>query len=126
MEYFLHISIVCLVAPNVVEDPVPLNVSRMDDIVLNCSFAGFPIPVMTWFHNNALVELSDRIEITNYNLQEQTDLDSDYGVGVSELLISSAEVTDSGLYHCQADFVLSDAPAISEAVNVFVRGFILL
>ena len=80
---------------------------------------------MTWFHNNVLVKLSDRIEITNYHLQEQTGLESDYGVGVSELSISSAEVTDSGLYHCQADFVLGDPAAISEAVNVFVRGFIL-
>ena len=80
---------------------------------------------MTWFHNNVLVELSDRIEITNYHLQERAGLDSDYGVGISELSISSAEVNDSGLYHCQADFVLGDPAAISEAVNVFVQSMML-
>ena len=97
----------------------------MDDIVLNCSVAGFPIPFMTWFHNNTQVELSDRIEITNYHLMERTSLESDYGIGASELTISSAEVNDTGLYHCQAEFVLGNPTAISEAVNVFVQGMML-
>ena len=106
------------------ENPAPKNVSiTVEDIILNCTVNGFPIPSISWFHNSTDIEKDNRsrVTVTTYHLMEQTGQEMDFGIVVSNLVISNAGVNDTGLYQCQADTRIQD-PVVSDEVTILVQG----
>ena len=96
-----------------------MNISiTIQDIGLNCTASGFPIPSIYWFHNDTIVEESSRIKFA-------TSSGNDFGSVSSELMILGAESNDTGLYRCQA--YIDDRPiAFSDEALILVQGMLII
>ena len=82
------------VRPEVVLDPVSINVTRVEDnIVLSCSATGFPAPAIVWYHNNTAITTMGRVNITSSSSHYQTN---------STITITSSMTNDTGDYYCNA------------------------
>ena len=90
---------------------------------MNCTVSGYPIPSVRWFHNSTEIVEDTRTNITNINMQDDTNLQEDFGIVVSELVILNADVNDTGPYYCEADIGIADVSvAVSEIIDVIVQG----
>ncbi len=89
---------------------------------MNCTFSGFPLPSIRWFHNTSEILGDNRINITSTHMQDQTNIDDDFGIFFSELIILSANVNDTGVYYCEADTTVDIAT--SDEITVLVQGII--
>ena len=98
------------VRPVVVSNPMPVNVTRIqDNITLTCSATGFPAPSITWFHNDTVVMASPRI----------VSIRSRYEIS-STLTITNANTNDTGDYFCN---ITSTVGTVSTSVAlVLVQG----
>ncbi len=59
-------------------------------LYLQCSFSGFPIPIVQWFHNNVL--LMDGVNGTIINVNQNT----------TSIMIVEVDRTSGGTYTCRA------------------------
>ena len=90
---------------------------------MNCTVSGYPIPSVRWFHNSTEIEEDTRTNITNIHMQDDTNLQEDFGIVVSELVILNADVNDTGPYYCEADIGIVDVSvAVSDIIEVLVQG----
>ena len=101
------------VRPVVVKNLMPVNVTRIqDNIILTCSATGFPVPTITWYHNDTLVMAS----MTSPRI---VSIPSRYEIS-STLTITSANTNDTGDYFCN---ITSTVGTVSTSVAlVLVQG----
>ena len=88
--------------------------SFQDNITLICNASGFPIPRISWTHNETVVNASDRIIIMENPLSRSI---------MSTLTVVMAMTNDSGSYACNAtsiDGVFTED--IGGPVTVLVQG----
>ena len=103
------------VGPEIVLDPVPINVTIMeDDITLTCSSTGFPVPTIFWHHNDFAVTPLERVFFSNMSSYYQIN---------STLTIRTAMFNDTGTYSCTAtSSIASYSPVNSAVVLVLVQS----
>ena len=82
-----------LVIPEFSEEPSDENVTRTEDLQLNCSASGFLRPVIVWLHNGSEVEISSRVTIEESSSEVDT---------TSRLMITYTFSNDTGDYVCVA------------------------
>ena len=107
------------------QDPSSTNTSvSVDDIILNCTAAGFPVPSINWFHNDSIIqEQNSRINTTTYKML--SPLFGGMIAVLGELVISMADVNDTGFYECQAtSFVGENISAVSNKALVLVQSML--
>ena len=111
------------VGPRIVEPPQDQNVSiRVDNITLTCVASAYPLPNITWFQNNTVIQQDDRTTIVSTAFNETIGYTpDDFGRVTSVLTILNASVNDSGSYRCVADSIPVYSPAISD-ICVLVQG----
>lgn len=63
-----------------------INVHPGDDVQLDCSAKGYPVPILRWKKGNELVQSGGNIEVSNITLK-----------------ISNVDYDDKGTYYCIAD-----------------------
>ena len=113
--YFSH-----TVGPIIIMGPESVNVSiNTENITLNCTAIGVPIPDITWIHNgsvlNSDVMFSDEIYFDTF--------EDDVGTRLSVLTIVSAQPNNTGSYACNATSPVELYESImSEVVTVLVQG----
>ncbi|XP_019855187.1 PREDICTED: receptor-type tyrosine-protein phosphatase F-like isoform X2 [Amphimedon queenslandica] len=85
------------VGPVITVNPVSINVSiEVENITLNCTARGFPVPTITWAHNDSLIT-STEDEIFIY-----TNPTSYLRTVLSTIVINSAMANNTGDYVCIA------------------------
>ena len=92
--------------------PIGAIVAINDDFSLTCEAEGFPIPTITWQQNGSLVDARDDVVIFSQNINTRSVR--------SELRISMAVGSDSGIYSCIAMNDIGE-PEIAE-VMMIVQG----
>ena len=104
---------ISLVRPVVVSNPMPVNVTRLqDNIVLTCSATGFPVPSITWYHNDTLV-------VATMTSPRIVGIPTRYEIS-STLTITSANTNDTGDYYCN---ITNSVGTLSTSVAlVLVQG----
>ena len=75
-------------------------------LILSCSAEGFPIPSIIWFMNNTMID------------DGLTDVSESININSSTLMISNADLNDSGMYYCQA--VSSEFPELNITSTVAI------
>ena len=107
------------VRPEVVLNPVSINVTRIEDsIVLSCSATGFPAPSIIWYHNNTAITPMDRISISI-----SITISSSHFRTSSTITITDSMTNDSGTYYCNITSSISDfGPINSSIALVLVQG----
>ena len=107
------------VAPRIEVPPMAMNVTTTEDIILTCTASGYPIPSISWTHNDTAVNESISISITEQDR-----------VTMSTLTVIGAVVNDSGQYECFATSPIGNFTVErSGPVTVLVQGkhlFLLL
>ena len=101
------------VAPVISEAPEDTNVTITEELVLECTASGFPVPVVSWIHNGTVIdpEESDQIVITQNLLSRQS---------LSSLRVTSTTLNHSGDYICSAVSTGFNA-STSQSVLVLVQ-----
>ena len=113
--YFSH-----TVGPMIIMGPESVNVSiDTEDIELNCTVIGVPIPDITWTHNDSVLNsddmFSDEIIIDTF--------EEDLGTRLSVLTIVSAQPNNTGNYSCNATSPVEFYESLmSDVVTVLVQG----
>ena len=102
------------VGPEISVPPVEENVTTTEDLVLICSATGFPVPDITWRHNQTGLDVMNRDDINVTEVVSDRDL-------MSTLCVTNTSVNASGLYACDASSS-NFAPAMSDAVLVLIQG----
>ena len=103
--------------------PESVNVSiDTENITLNCTVIGVPIPDITWIHNDSVLNsddmFSDEIFIDIF--------DEIVGTRLSVLTIVSARPNNTGSYACNAMSPVEFYESVmSEVVTVLVQGMYL-
>ena len=103
--------------------PESVNVSIVtENIRLNCTVIGVPIPDITWIRNGSVLNyddmFSDEIFIDIF--------DEILGTRLSVLTIVSAQPNNTGSYACNATSPVEFYESVmSEVVTVFVQGMYL-
>lgn len=96
-----------LVGPRIVEQPLAINVTiEVEDIDLSCTATGFPLPNITWFHNDTAIDINgDRDLIINVTFFDEIPgfTSSDFGRVTSVLTIFNSSTNDTGDYRCEAN-----------------------
>ena len=116
--YFSH-----TVGPIITMGPESVNVSIVtENITLNCTVIGVPIPNITWTHNDSVLDSDDMFgdEILIDTFEE------DLGTRLSVLTIVSAQPNNTGNYSCNATSPVEFYESVmSEVVTVLVQGVYL-
>ena len=82
-----------------IEDP-QISVNETDDITITCVATGIPSPDITWQFNMADIT----IDMTKYIVSTSSVVRSDKNNEVtSELIVTTSDMTDAGMYTCQAN-----------------------
>ena len=120
-------AVFSLVGPEILEGPQAQNVTNHPDdvIVLSCNTSGFPIPSVTWWHNNTEVtEEVPRVNISTVEYNEGSGDSAQFGRAFSTLMIVSLNFNDSGDYACKAAIssIESYVPVTSDTATVIVQG----
>ena len=135
------------VGPLIAEQPEDLNVTRGNSIMLRCTATGFPIPYITWRHNDTDIDVGANPRIQIYTLPfgsqsgctrsgsgsgesgsesrfgSGSGMDDNFGMLTSLLMVDSTMFIDSGDYQCvtnNLNDVYNDTE--SEIVRVLVQG----
>ena len=93
--------------------------------MLTCNVSGFPIPSVTWWHNNTqVIEEVPRVNSSTVEYNEGSGDPTQFGRALSTLTIGTPNVNDSGDYACQAAIssIASYAPVTSDNVTVLVQS----
>ena len=98
------------VIPEFTDAPTDENVTRTEELVLNCSANGFPRPQIVWLHNETEFEDNDTITETLYEF----DI-------TSTLTITETSFNDSGNYTCIARTAVFD-DVTSRVALVLIQG----
>jgi hypothetical protein len=108
---FIERPIFIVVSPLVTGHPQDMNVTIFEDTInLTCTATGFPLPIITWFHN-------DTLDTTG---SSTTFVANAYTI-TSTFMKRSPMVNDSGGYSCRAAIEGYD-DANSDVVTVLVQG----
>ena len=102
------------VVPEISLPPVEENITSTEDLVLNCTATGFPVPEIIWIQNETQLDVLNRDDIN------VTEVVSDRHL-MSTLRVTNTSVNASGLYACNAsspNFVA----VMSEPVLVLIQG----
>ena len=100
------------VGPVILVDPLSVNVSiEVDNITLNCTARGFPIPTISWMHNGTLLTSMDANEVLIVTMDTQMLRT----VG-STLVIYSALANNTGDYVC-----IASSPFYSNVTSTTAR-----
>ena len=122
--FLIHFNL--LVSPEILQDPLAQNVTNSQGtILLSCKVSGFPIPSVTWLHNNTeVMEQDSRVNISTVEYNESSADPIQFGQALSTLMISRPDFNDSGNYACRAAIVSIPfyAPVISVNVTVLVQS----
>ena len=82
-----------------IEDP-QITVNETDNITITCVATGIPSPDITWQFNMADIT----IDMTKYIVSTSSIVGSDKNNEVtSELIVTTSDMTDAGMYTCQAN-----------------------
>ena len=92
--------------PIIVRPPEDTAVELDRLVVLNCVSTGIPEPIVTFFHSSSEVQLDNRITQNG-----------------QFLIITRAEITDSGEYFCQAVNSAGTAQSSPATLVVFSKSF---
>lgn len=117
-----------IVGPRIVEQPQAINVTiDIEDIMLSCTATGFPLPTISWLHNDTVVSVDgESVTIESIPFTENPLVSpSDFGRITSILTIYNATTNDTGLYKCVADNGIP-GPAESEEALVLVQGLVFI
>ena len=103
------------VRPEVVLNPVSINVTRIEDsIILSCSATGFPAPSIIWHHNDTAIIPMERISTNTSSSHFQTN---------STININNSMTNDTGTYYCNITSSIGDfGPINSSIALVLVQG----
>ncbi len=85
-----------------------------DTFTLNCTASGFPVPSITWLHNDTQLNLPNR---TNVVIVENNIARSVFSV----LTVTMATSVDTGNYSCRAE-IPAAPPVESEDISVILQG----
>ena len=96
------------------QSPEDINVTIVEDLVLECSADGFPHPSIEWTHNGTVVQRDDRITIT-----EEVSMEVAL---TSRLSISDTSLNDSGEYKCIAMSTAAFPDVNSTIALVLIQG----
>ena len=129
------------VGPLIVEQPEDFNVTRGNSFMLNCTATGFPIPYITWRHNDTDIDVESdpRIQIYTLPFESQSGcpgsgsgseseigsgsgMDDNFGMVTSLLMVENTVFTDSGDYQCVSNNLDVYNDTESEIVRVLVQG----
>ncbi len=127
LSIVIHCNVILIfffiVAPTVLDDPISENVTITETIALNCTVEGYPPPNVFWFQNGSTIEESSRVTIREIELINETGFEDDFGIVFSELLISNADVNDTGDYLCTANSSIIEFDSQdSIEITVLVQG----
>ena len=115
-----------IVGPRILQEPHAQNVTYLQGlIVLSCNVSGFPIPSVTWLHNNTeVMEEVPRVNISTVEYNENSVDLTQFGRAFSTLTIVTPNFNDSGDYACRATISSIDfyAPVTSDNVTVIVES----
>ena len=114
-----------LVGPEIMQRPQDQNVTNLPDdvIVLSCNISGFPIPNVTWWHNNTEVTEEDpRVNISTVEYNEGSGDPTQFGRALSTLMIDTPNVNDSGDYACRISSIAPYSPVTSDNATVLVQS----
>lgn len=94
---FIHMCINCVVcltpvAVAVDTHPTTSNISIGENFTLTCTASAFPLPNITWLHNDSIVIENSRITTTQTTTPRTV---------TSSITINNATVSDSGTYVCR-------------------------
>ena len=105
-----------IVGPVITVNPVSINVTiEVENITLNCTARGFPVPSITWAHNGSLIT-STEDEIFIYTLPT-----SYLRTVQSIIVINAAMANNTGDYKCIASSPFYDSVNSTVAL-VLVQG----
>lgn len=112
-----------IVGPVITLNPVSINVSiDTEDIMLSCEARGVPVPVITWTHNDTVLNPNG----TEGSFENDISVNASMvGLGVirSELVIVSALANNTGDYACNAtSSVAFYNSSMSDIALVLVQG----
>ena len=88
------------------------NITTIEDVFLTCTASGYPIPSISWTHNDTDIDEDDN----RFNITESNG----FQFVVSTLTVSGAMVNNSGEYVCNATNTFSTA--IGGPAIVLVQG----
>ena len=109
---YLYIAV--SVIPVFSQSPEDINVTITEDLVLECTADGFPLPSIEWTHNGTVVQADDRITITEVVSMEVSL--------ISRLTVSDTSLTDSGEYRCTAMSTTPFTDVNSSLALVLIQG----
>ena len=101
-----------LVIPVFTDEPADMNVTRTEELVLNCSANGFPRPEILWLHSGTALENTCGIIITE--TFSEVDI-------TSTLSVMSTSFEYSGNYTCLARSTVFD-DVVSRQALVLIQG----
>lgn len=106
-----------------------MNVTiNVDSISLECIASGFPLPTITWFQNDTMIDDDSRISImlTSYDSMTGLFMPDSFGTVISVLTIENATVNDTGRYRCDAESAVDvyEIASSTEAL-VLVQGLLI-
>lgn len=65
---------------------------------ISCTATGLPVPTVTWFKNEEIFSLSDRVFVVEKNKSDDIS-----GYIESTLVFATLELSDNASYYCQAN-----------------------
>ena len=102
--------------PRIVEHPEDQYVNRNDPATLNCKAEGEPPPVITWYRRGQLVITANENPTSHRMLLPSGQL---FFLRVQH---SAKNLTDTGVYYCNATNPLTQVSAISNNATLELAG----
>ena len=84
-----------------------MKVITQQELILECKVSGFPEPMLFWYHDNEILEESERLSI-------------EYENSLAVLKIASCFLEDSGVYNCKA---INTVATTSSTCDVNIYSF---
>lgn len=76
----------------ILEAPRDTNVTITEELVLDCTASGFPVPMISWIHNGTVIDPEESDQVTIIQSRQIT----------STLRVTSTTLSHSGDYVCSA------------------------
>lgn len=81
-------------ASAIIDNLIDQTVTEGNAVTFSCQAVGEPIPIISWYFNNILVNQSAKYEILTERLN--------HSCRISTLTVKSVEPSDAGTYTCYA------------------------
>ena len=114
LSCYLLTSLFATVIPNITEHPQNVTTIQPDEVSLNCSSAGVPVPDISWYK----VVKGGRELISGDNQNYTIESSYDHGFNFSGLTILNTDPFDDAVYLCNASNVAGSDVA-SAKITVF-------